>query len=128
MRVGVGGQAGRRVERGRGVGNWGNNNPDTCCNLLNTLNPPTPAAMHTDIPTTICELTKEEAEEELNKVQTNFDFSVFKDPTVRIVGICGFRCPCGGTHVRSSKELEGFHVTGLKVKKGLTKVKYDRKK
>mmetsp|Transcript_4985 Transcript_4985/g.9523 ORF Transcript_4985/g.9523 Transcript_4985/m.9523 type:complete len:280 (+) Transcript_4985:25-864(+) len=79
-----------------------------------------------DIPTTICMMTKEEAEKELNRTQKNFDFEVFSDPEVRIVGVAGFRCPCGGTHVRSTKELEDFTVTGLKVKKGKTKVKYDR--
>ena len=79
-----------------------------------------------DIPTTICMMAKEEAEKELNRTQKNFDFEVFSDPEVRIVGVADFRCPCGGTHVHSTKELEDFTVTGLKVKKGKTKVKYDR--
>mmetsp|Transcript_23614 Transcript_23614/g.49193 ORF Transcript_23614/g.49193 Transcript_23614/m.49193 type:complete len:136 (+) Transcript_23614:479-886(+) len=78
-----------------------------------------------DIPTTICQMTKEDAEEKLNKVQENFDPRMFTDPTIRVVGICGFDCCCGGTHVKSSKELEGFKVTGIKCKKGITKVKYN---
>ena len=33
-------------------------------------------------------------------------------------------CPCGGTHVKSSGELGEVVVTGIKVKKGMTKVSY----
>ena len=50
------------------------------------------------VPVTIEMLPTEQAERELNKVQENFDFSVFTDPEVRIVGVAHFRCPCGGTH------------------------------
>ena len=78
-----------------------------------------------DIPTTICMQIKEEAEAELNRTQKNFDFSLFEDPEVRIVGVADFKCPCGGTHVRSTKELSEFTVTGIKCKKGVTKIKYD---
>ncbi|GMH64149.1 hypothetical protein TrLO_g320 [Triparma laevis f. longispina] len=80
-----------------------------------------------EIPTTICMRTKEECEVELNRTQKNFDFDMFKDPEVRIVGVANFKCPCGGTHVRSTKELSEFTVTGIKCKKGITKIKYDLK-
>ena len=78
-----------------------------------------------DIPTTIYTMAKEAAEEKLNRTQKNFDFSVFNDPEVRIVGVADFECPCGGTHVRSTKQVADFTVTGLRVKKGKTRVKYD---
>jgi Ser-tRNA(Ala) deacylase AlaX len=57
-----------------------------------------------------------------------FDFSVFKEAEVRIVGIANFLCPCGGTHVPSTSHLSDFEVTGIKRKKGALRVKYDRKK
>jgi len=83
-----------------------------------------------DIPTTVCMMAKEDAEEHLNgcRLQKNFDLSAFKDPTVRIVGIAGFTCPCGGTHVASSAMLKDFEVTGIKMKKGDLRVKYGKKK
>ena len=86
-----------------------------------------------DIPTTICMMAKDDAEAELNGttregVQKNFDFTAFKEPTVRVVGIAGFKCPCGGTHCRSSADLKDFEVTGIKMKKGDLRVKYDMKK
>ena len=86
-----------------------------------------------DIPTTICMMAKDDAEAELNGtaregVQKNFDLSAFTDPEVRIVGIAGFRCPCGGTHVPSTSSLKDFEVTGIKMKKGDLRVKYGKKK
>ena len=81
-----------------------------------------------DIATTIEEMPKARAEAELNKVQENFDFSVFKDPTVRVVGVAGFKCPCGGTHVRSTRLLRGYDVVGIRVKKGIVRVKYDARR
>lgn len=80
--------------------------------------------VHEDIATTIESLPLAQAEAELNAVQENFDLSVFKDPEVRVVGVAGFRCPCGGTHVRSTRLLRGYTVLGLKNKKGCVRVKY----
>jgi Ser-tRNA(Ala) deacylase AlaX len=77
-----------------------------------------------DIATTIEMLPKDEAEARLNRTQKNFDFSVFTDPDVRVVGVAGFECPCGGTHVRSSKDCEHYTVTGMRVKKGIVRIKY----
>lgn len=78
------------------------------------------------IATTIVEMDKDEADERLNRVQKNFDFGVFTDPTVRIVGVAGFECPCGGTHLRNTSDVADYTVTGIKVKKGVVRVKYDR--
>jgi Ser-tRNA(Ala) deacylase AlaX len=33
-------------------------------------------------------------------------------------------CPCGGTHVASMSELIGFKVTGVRTKKGVTRLSY----
>ena len=67
------------------------------------------------------------AEAELNKVQQNFDFNVFKDPEIRIVGVANYLCPCGGTHVRSTRDVKDWTVTGLKCKKGVVRVKYGKR-
>ena len=42
----------------------------------------------------------------------------------RIVTVANLGCPCGGTHVKSSSELKRVTVTGLRVKKGVTRVSY----
>ena len=42
----------------------------------------------------------------------------------RIVTVAGLACPCGGTHVRSTRQLEGVRVTKLKAKKGTLRVSY----
>ena len=44
---------------------------------------------------------------------------------LRVVCVGGERgCGCGGTHVKSTAELVGVHVTKCKVKKGRTKLSY----
>lgn len=43
---------------------------------------------------------------------------------VRIVSVAGVSIPCGGTHVRSTKELTGMIVTKLKIKKNVLKISY----
>jgi Ser-tRNA(Ala) deacylase AlaX len=96
--------------------------------LVDRLNEQFVSLIAEDIPTTICMMVKDDADAELNRTSKNFDFSTFTDPKVRIVGIAGFRCPCGGTHVRSSGELKDFEVTGIKMKKGDLRVKYGMKK
>ena len=45
---------------------------------------------------------------------------------IRVVGVGGGpRCPCGGTHVRSSGDLQGAVITRVKTKKKVTKISYD---
>ena len=48
------------------------------------------------------------------------------DSTPRIVTIVADTagCPCGGTHVADVKEIESVAVTGVRVKKGVTRVSY----
>ena len=82
------------------------------------------ALVDEDVDTTIEMMDKADADHVLNRVQKNFDFDVFTDPEVRIVGVAGYKCPCGGTHVKSTKAVAGYTVTGLKVKKGIVRVKY----
>jgi len=43
----------------------------------------------------------------------------------RIVTVADLGCPCGGTHVKSSKELKRVIVVGLRVKKGATRISYE---
>ncbi|CAL6332256.1 unnamed protein product [Bathycoccus prasinos] len=42
----------------------------------------------------------------------------------RVVTVAGCGCPCGGTHVKSSKELKRVTVVGFRVKKGQTRIRY----
>lgn len=42
----------------------------------------------------------------------------------RIVTVAGLSCPCGGTHVRSTREMEGVRITKVKAKKGTLRVSY----
>lgn len=42
----------------------------------------------------------------------------------RIVTIGGLACPCGGTHVQSTRQLKGTVVTKVKAKKGTLRVSY----
>lgn len=42
----------------------------------------------------------------------------------RVVTVAGLSCPCGGTHVRSTRELEGVRVTKVKAKKGTLRISY----
>jgi len=43
---------------------------------------------------------------------------------VRVVCVGGLGCPCGGTHVRDTKELGRVKVEGIKVKGKVTRVSY----
>ena len=72
-------------------------------------------------------MPRDAAERELNRTAQNFDFSMFPEPTIRIFGCAGCLGPCGGTHVRSTADLCEYTVTGLRVKKGVVRVKYGRK-
>lgn len=79
-----------------------------------------------DIETCIESMTIEQADEVCNRVAHNFDVDVFADSAgrIRVVTVAGYPCPCGGTHVRSTGQLKGWNVTGLRVKKGVVRVRY----
>lgn len=84
------------------------------------------AIVEEDIPTSICQMTKNEAELECNRIQKNFDFDSFPEP-IRIVSIANFKCPCGGTHVKSTKHLKDWTVLKIKAKKDKVQVRYGLK-
>lgn len=44
---------------------------------------------------------------------------------LRVATTCGFRSPCGGTHVSRTGELAGLKVGRMKSKKGRTRVAYE---
>ena len=44
---------------------------------------------------------------------------------IRIVYIGNHPIPCGGTHIKSTKELKGLRVTKVKTKKTTVKVSYE---
>ena len=44
--------------------------------------------------------------------------------TVRVADIAGCPCPCGGTHIKSTKELGGIEVTKCKKKKKNIRISY----
>ena len=77
-----------------------------------------------DIETKIETMSREDAE----LVCKNFDLSMFakEGEPLRIVTVAGWHCPCGGTHVKSTKELKErkWRITGIKGKKSVVRVKY----
>ncbi|KAL7533523.1 hypothetical protein ACHAWF_004531 [Thalassiosira exigua] len=84
-----------------------------------------------DITTNIQTLSVDEADELCNRLAQNFDVKDFTSPTdpnpsVRVVTVAGWNCPCGGTHVRSTGALKarGWRVKGLRCKKGVVRVRY----
>lgn len=82
-----------------------------------------------NIDTEIALMSKEEADVLCNRQAQNFDMDVFADPLtqqIRVVTVASFPCPCGGTHVRSTGDLEAnlWGITGIKSKKGVVRVKY----
>ncbi|KAL7427104.1 hypothetical protein ACHAXM_000705 [Skeletonema potamos] len=87
-----------------------------------------------DIHTQIQTLPVDEAEELCNHLAQNFNMSDFtspldENPSVRVVTVAGWNCPCGGTHVRSTGVLKerGWCVKGLRCKKGVVRVRYGPK-
>jgi Ser-tRNA(Ala) deacylase AlaX len=87
-----------------------------------------------DIHTQIQRLPMDEAEELCNRLAQNFnmkDFSSSTDenPSVRVVTVAGWNCPCGGTHVKSTGVLKerGWCVKGLRCKKNIVRVRYGPK-
>jgi Ser-tRNA(Ala) deacylase AlaX len=81
-----------------------------------------------DIETKIETMSKHDANDLCNRVQDNFNLDDFGDGDIRIVTVAGWPCPCGGTHVRSTQDLKAqkWGITGIKTKKGVVRVKYDR--
>lgn len=86
-----------------------------------------------DIHTQIQTLPVDEAEELCNRLAQNFNMKDFTSPTsednnpsVRVVTVAGWNCPCGGTHVKSAGVLKerGWCVKGLRCKKGVVRVRY----
>lgn len=65
-------------------------------------------------------------------VSQNLPVKITLDPTKSIKGLplreISFDgqspCPCGGTHVTSTSELNGFEITKIKLKSGIVKVSY----
>lgn len=51
---------------------------------------------------------------------------ITEDMTPRIVTIVPDTpgCPCGGTHVKAMSEIEDFRLTGVRTKKGVTRLSY----
>jgi len=47
------------------------------------------------------------------------------DKPTRVVTTCGYRSPCGGTHVTRTGELAGLRVRRVKSKSGRTRVAYE---
>ena len=105
----------------------GNVEPEKRDALVATLQREFAAVVSEDTRTTIEMMPRETAERELNRTAQNFDFSMFPEPTIRIFGCAGCLGPCGGTHVRSTADLCEYTVTGLRVKKGVVRVKYGLK-
>merc|ERR1711934_578266 len=50
---------------------------------------------------------------------------VSQTSTTRVVSVTpGLGCPCGGTHVKNISEIGEMRVTGIRVKKGITRLTY----
>ena len=82
-----------------------------------------------DIDTDIQLMNQADADALCNRQAQNFDMNVFADKRtgqVRVVTVAGYPCPCGGTHIRSTKDLKenDWGIVGLKSKKGVVRVKY----
>jgi len=100
--------------------------------LLEKLQKSFQELVETDIATEISNVSRSEAEEICNGMTGGEDDyfrlrDMFKeDETVRIVRVAGWPCPCGGTHVKSTGELNGrnWGITGFRCKKGVVRVKY----
>ena len=60
------------------------------------------------------------------QVQIEFDQTqVFNGETLRTVSFAGLcPCPCGGTHVENTADLDGFEITKIKVKSDVIKISY----
>jgi Ser-tRNA(Ala) deacylase AlaX len=58
------------------------------------------------------------------QIKLDYDQS-YKGQPLRIVSVGGqIECPCSGTHVDQTSELEGFQITKIKLKSGAIKLSY----
>jgi len=80
-----------------------------------------------DITTIVSVLSKDEAVDAGVLPAGTFDLTHYPE-TIRVVNLAGFAIPCGGTHVKSTRDLGCLHVTKAKVKKNVLKISYDFKK
>jgi len=71
-----------------------------------------------DIPTTVELLSRDDA-----GTKCGCDTSTYP-PQVRVVSVGDRPCPCGGTHIKSTKDLGCVNVTKVKKKKNVYKVSY----
>jgi Ser-tRNA(Ala) deacylase AlaX len=71
-----------------------------------------------DITTTVEQLSREDASAKCGCNTTSYPESV------RVVTVGGLPCPCGGTHVKSTKDLQEVTVSKVKKKKDIYKVSY----
>ena len=75
-----------------------------------------------DIGTVVEALTAEETGARCDCDSSSYPLG--ESGTIRVVTIGGMPCPCGGTHVKSTKELQGLSVTKVKKKKDIYKISY----
>lgn len=105
--------------------------PNQRSELLESLKVAFQELINENIKTEIENFTREMANEKCNRTASNFDFSIYpSDKELRIVTIAGLSCPCGGTHVSNTIDLKdnGWHITGIKCKKDVTRIKYNYNK
>jgi Ser-tRNA(Ala) deacylase AlaX len=63
--------------------------------------------------------------DKLKELCPNITYSIPSGQPIRIVRIGDFSfSPCGGTHVKSLKELKGMKITKYKIKKDVIKINY----
>ena len=84
-----------------------------------------------DIATRIETMTKTDAMELCRRVQHQQQDTINMDDfgdEVRMVTVAGWSCPCGGTHVRSTLDLQErkWGIVGIKSKKGVVRIRYDQ--
>jgi Ser-tRNA(Ala) deacylase AlaX len=112
---------------------------------MGSIDPHEKEQVQNDLRTAFCELiqaniateinvmSKEEAHKLCNRDPNDsvFDMDVFADPRtdqIRVVTVANFSCPCGGTHVRSTGDLQANHwrIKDIKSKKGIVRVRYEQ--
>jgi len=65
------------------------------------------------------------ASQDLQEVCPNLAYSIPSDQPIRVMRIGDFPfSPCGGTHIKSLKELKGLEITKCKIKNKIMKINY----